>query len=215
MRIWTKTLLAAAATTAMGAGAASAADAVVNTQSYEPTPTMTYSAPKANNWSGAYVGGALNYDWGTFKSGDFNASGYGGTLFGGYNLQDGSVVYGVEGDLSNSSQEQSVGNAHFEQGWNGSLRGRVGYSFDPILLYGTAGVAATDTKAVDYASSENQGAFGYTVGAGAEAMITDNLSARLEYRYTDYGDQKYNLASGNYKQGFEENTVKAGLAFHF
>ncbi|TPW29731.1 porin family protein [Martelella alba] len=215
MRIWTKTLLAAAASTAMGAGVASAADAVVNTQSYEPAPAMTYSAPKTNNWGGAYVGGALNYDWGTFNGGDFNASGFGGTLFGGYNLQDGSVVYGVEGDLSNSSQEQTIGAAHFEQGWNGSMRGRVGYSLDPVLIYGTAGVAATDTKAVDYSSSKSEGAWGYTVGAGAEAMITDNLSARLEYRYTDYGDQTYNLSSGSYKKGFEENTIKAGLAFHF
>ena len=53
------------------------------------------------------------------------------------------------------------------------------------------------------------------VGAGAEAMVTENISARLEYRYTDYGKQDFKLNGATYERGFQENTVKVGLGVHF
>jgi outer membrane immunogenic protein len=32
--------------------------------------------------------------------------------------------------------------------------------------------------------------------AGIEAMLTDSLTARVEYRYTDYGDENVELFGG-------------------
>lgn len=215
MRNFNKTLTAAAVVV-MGASAAQAADAIVGvSQPYEPS-AVTYTAPVVNNWSGFYVGGALNWDWGTFNSGDFKADGWGGTLYTGYNMQSGSIVYGLEADLATSSQNERVNpGIKMQQGINGSLRGRLGYSFDPILIYGTAGLAGSKLSAKEGTQKDKQMAWGYTVGAGAEAMVTNNISARLEYRYTDYGKEDFNLNSGRYKRGFEENTVKVGLGFHF
>ena len=213
MRNFKKTLTAATAVL-MGAGAAQAADAIV-AQPYEPSP-VTYAAPvSVDNWAGFYLGGAANWDWGTFQSGDFDADGWGGTLFGGYNMQSGSIVYGVEADLATSNQHEYVGSGvKMEQGLNGSLRGRVGYAMDPVMVYGTAGLAGSKLEA-KLGGSDDQMAWGYTVGAGVEAMVTNNISARVEYRYTDYSDKTFNLPSGRYKHGFEENTIKVGLGVHF
>ncbi|TCT37137.1 outer membrane protein [Martelella mediterranea] len=212
-----KKTLAFSAAAIMGASTVQAADAIVGgAQPYEPSPA-TYAAPApVNNWSGFHVGGALNWDWGTFDGGDFKADGWGGTLYGGYDMQQGNIVYGVEADLSTSNQSQHVNpGIKMEQGVNGSLRGRVGYAFDPILVYGTGGLAGSRLVAKQGGMDDTQMAWGYTVGAGAEAMITNNITARLEYRYTDYDKQKFNLNGSQYKRGFEENTVKVGLGFKF
>ncbi|AJY48258.1 outer membrane protein [Martelella endophytica] len=214
MRNLNKTLTAATMLV-LGAGAAQAADAIVSAP-YEPSP-VTYAAPvKVSNWSGFYLGGAANWDWGTFQKGDFDADGWGGTLFGGYNMQSGSIVYGVEADLATSNQHEYVDpNLKMEQGVNGSLRGRIGYAMDPVMVYGTGGLAGSKLQAKQGGDKDKQMAWGYTLGAGVEAMVTDNISARVEYRYTDYGDQDFNLNSGRYKRGFQENTVKVGLGVHF
>ncbi|WP_174800755.1 outer membrane protein [Martelella limonii] len=210
-----KTTTAVALAAMVGAGAAQAADAIVSTP-YEPSP-VSYAPPvQAKNWAGFYVGGAANWDWGTFNEGDFDADGWGGTLFGGYNMQSGSIVYGVEADLATSSQSEVVfPNVKMEQGINGSLRGRVGFAMDPVLLYGTAGLAGSKLTGKQTGAEDTQMGWGWTVGAGAEAMLTQNISARVEYRYTDYGKQDFKLNGATYERGFEENTVKVGLGVHF
>src|ERR1700682_231243 len=65
-----------------------------------------YTAP-IFSWSGFYIGLNGGYGWGKSNwtnaagttTGDFNVNGYvfGGTL--GYNIQAGSIVYGIEGDI--------------------------------------------------------------------------------------------------------------------
>lgn len=53
-------------------------------------------------------------------------------LHGGYNLQLGGVVFGVEGDINGLGRIDDV---------LGSVRARFGYATGPVLLYGTAGAA--------------------------------------------------------------------------
>ncbi|MBX2806525.1 MAG: hypothetical protein KTR19_11180 [Hyphomicrobiales bacterium] len=62
-----------------------------------------------------------------------NDSGFLGGVHVGYNWQDESLVYGLEGDAS-------WGDRSFRD-YLASVRVRVGHSFDQVLLYGTAGVA--------------------------------------------------------------------------
>ncbi len=95
-----------------------------------------------------------------------------------------------------------------KNGVNGSVRGRIGYDFNPFMLYGTAGLAIGQNKLEDATSSESKTAVGYTVGAGAETFITNNVTARIEYRYTDYGRKDFNLDSGSFSRGYDENSVK-------
>ncbi|MBP0500691.1 porin family protein, partial [Mycobacterium tuberculosis] len=71
-----------------------------------------------------------------------------------------------------------------KQGVEGSIRARAGIALDPVLLYGTGGVAITDSKLSGPLGSESKTHVGWTAGAGAEAKITQNIVGRVEYRYT-------------------------------
>lgn len=213
MRTLIATLMASAA--GLIAVSANAADAV--TQIPEAPAAVETVAP-VSNWSGIYLGGYGAYDWGKFKGGDAHTSadGWGGGVFGGYNWQSGNIVYGAEADLGYNGQEGYAGNGTTgKEKLNGSIRGRVGYDLNPFLIYGTAGLAAADHELSNANGSDSKTALGYTVGAGVEAMVTNNITARIEYRYTDYQDKDYNLGGTNFSRGFDDNSVKVGIGVKF
>ncbi|NNU45759.1 porin family protein [Rhizobium sp. WYCCWR 11279] len=195
-----------------GVSAAQAADAVDQV----PEAPVAQDAPvkPAGNWEGFYLGGAGTYNMGDFGS-DRHTYGFGGQVFTGYNWQAGQIVYGVESDLGYSGDDVTSGGVENKYGWNGSVRGRVGYDMNPFLLYGTAGLAIGDVKVSDDTSDESKTNFGYTVGAGVEAFVTNNITTRLEYRYTDYQSKDYDLDSGSFSRGYDENSVKLGIGVKF
>ena len=57
--------------------------------------------------------------------------------------------------------------------------------------------------------------FGATIGAGVEAKITDQITARTEYRFTNYQTQTFDLDSGARDRGFKEHQVSVGLGMRF
>jgi outer membrane immunogenic protein len=212
MRTLIKTITASALVLA-AASYAHAAD-VVEEVPVAPEATDLSAAP--SGWDGAYLGGKANYNWGKVKSGEgLDARGLGGGLYGGYNLQNGQIVYGAEADLNYSGIDATYGNVNTRQGLNGSLRGRVGYDVEPALVYGTAGLAATDLKAKDATSSDSKTLFGLTAGVGVETKITDTITARTEYRYTNYQDQTFDLKSGTADRGLTEHSINLGLGVRF
>jgi outer membrane immunogenic protein len=99
--------------------------------------------------------------------------------------------------------------------WLATLRTRLGWAFGSFLLYGTGGVAFGGVDAagditltttapltipgippippgsLSLATSDQRTHTGWTAGAGIEGMITSNLSAKLEYLYTDLGWLKH------------------------
>lgn len=98
MRIFVATLMASTMAAA-GFSAAHAADAVNEV----PQAPVSYDQPApVKDWSGAYLGGTVNYDWGRFSSSNDgrDAKGFGGGLYGGYNMQSGQIVYGAEADVN-------------------------------------------------------------------------------------------------------------------
>ncbi len=212
MRTIISTLMASAVTL-FAFSAAQAADAV---DEVPQAPAADYSAPAIKNWSGAYVGGTASWQQGKFNYQSNNkGSAIGGGLYGGYNMQDGQIVYGAEADVNYSATDSSNAFRSAKQGVNGSLRARVGVDVNPVLLYGTAGVAATQAKFSDPTSSDKRALVGWTAGVGAETFVTDNITARVEYRHTDYGAKDFNLDSGNVSSGFTENSVRVGMGVKF
>jgi outer membrane immunogenic protein len=170
----------------------------------------------SGSWDGAYVGGKATYQWGRVKANkDLNTTGPGAGLYGGYNLQNGKVVYGGEVDLNYSGVDSTAGNVETKQGVNGSLRARVGYDLNPALVYGTAGLAVSSMEASDKTSSSSNTMVGLTAGAGVETMITDSITARTEYRFTDYQDRTFNLDSGSRVRGLQEHQINVGLGVKF
>lgn len=192
---------------------AQAADAVMD---IPQAPAAEYSEPVSGNWAGAYAGGTASWQKGAFNAQSGNkAHGMGGGLYGGYNMQNGQVVYGGEADLNYSGIDSSNAVRQAQQGLNGSVRARVGVDLNPVLVYGTAGVAASNAEMKDATTSDDNTLLGWTAGVGAETFVTDNITARLEYRYSDYAKKRFNLASGAVSSGLEDHSVRVGLGVKF
>jgi outer membrane immunogenic protein len=194
-------------------------------------PPIEYNQPFS--WSGLYMGVQLGYAGGntSAESGptggfnqayDYKSSGWLGGAHVGYNFQRGNLVYGIEGDLEKSSQNGNGygtrGFAHStDLGWQGSLRGRLGLAFDRTLVYGTAGWAFGDVKTdkgfANYADVRN----GWTAGVGVEHMLTQSLSARIEYRYTDFGKGNFGDPAVNSidRSTLDQHAIRAGLSLKF
>lgn len=212
-----------AASVVMGATAAVAADLP-----YEQAPTE-YAAPAApSTWSGPYVGAQAGYGWAKANNKNVRNTSPDGAIVGGYagynhQFDNSPVVVGVETDINyNAGSDRKNfprGRIRNEQQWSGATRGRIGYAMDRVMPYAAAGVAYGGQKVSgsDGVSSghDDKTAVGYTVGAGVEALVADNVTARVEYRYTDYGSETYNLGGARAKSTLTENRVMAGAAYKF
>jgi outer membrane immunogenic protein len=212
MRILVATLMASAASF-IAISAANAADAV---DQIPQAPVAVEEAAPAATWQGFYLGGYGSYDWGRFGGAGDRDDKLGGGAFTGYNWQSGQIVYGIEADVGyNGNENTTIEGYRGEAGANGSVRGRIGYDMNPFMIYGTAGVALQDNELKDGTSSDSNTSVGYTVGVGAEAFVTSNITARVEYRYTDFGTDRYDLDSGSVSKGFDDHSVKVGIGVKF
>jgi outer membrane immunogenic protein len=111
-------------------------------------------------------------------------------------------VFGVEADIDGSSQSKTatigIISATDKITYIGTVRGRIGAAFDRVLLYATGGggygeFTSTITAAGFGTFSGSKSHALWTVGAGLEVGITNNISARIEYLYADTGN--LNLAN--------------------
>jgi outer membrane immunogenic protein len=175
-------------------------------------------APPVFNWTGLYVGGDIGYLWGSTDyvlatNGFSEQTSPRGVLGGGhvgYNWQSSNWVAGFEGDFLGSSAKGSNvfggGTLDVEKiTWTSSARLRAGYTNGAYLLYATGGAAWADLDHrrpifVPPTTGASATLFGWTVGAGLEALISTNWTARLEYRYTEYDRHNFpvpSIASGS------------------
>lgn len=201
---------ASAAALTFAVPAAQAADL----PAYEPAPAVV--AVPSFTWSGPYIGVQTGYGWGRASNTSHDGWMIGGYL--GYNVQvDGSpVVFGVETDLNWSDVDgrrsaAGGGRTRLNSDWNGATRGRIGYAFDRFLVYGAAGIAYADREIRGPNARGDKTAVGWTVGGGVEAAVTDNVVARAEYRYTDYGSDRF----AGVKSSATEHRIMGGVAFKF
>lgn len=169
-------------------------------------------------WSGPYAGGFVGYNRAEFDNLDGASADDGGLVggvYGGYNFQSGPLLFGVEGDLGGSEADVDGDFSSADTGLFGSLRGRVGVVVDPFLAYVTGGLAVAESQLSSPQGTDTKVSTGYTVGAGVEAKITDDISTRLEYRYSDYGSETYDLGNTSVSSGFDEHSIRAGVAVEF
>jgi outer membrane immunogenic protein len=175
-----------------------------------------YGPPAAQlfNWTGFYVGGNAGWGWGSALGTD--PSGYLIGLQAGYNFQYASgLLAGVETDIAISGIDGSAGGATFALDYLGTVRGRLGYTMDRFLAYGTAGLAYGRGDVSVGGLSNEQTHFGWTIGAGVEAMIAPNITARLEYLYVDLGRETYTTTLGPTRVGFDTNIIRTALNYKF
>jgi outer membrane immunogenic protein len=65
-----------------------------------------------------------------------------------------------------------------------------GYSFAEFGFKQTAAIPSVSLSLRDSTKEEFDG---FHIGAGFETMLTDSITARLEYRYTDYSREDFDL----------------------
>src|SRR4051794_9754419 len=120
--------------------------------------------------------------------------------------------------------------------WQASLRARLGWAWDCVLVYATGGASWADVKATanfvpvgvapGLIVSTDRTAFGWTVGGGLDYGITSALSIGAEYRYTRYSGEG-NLAPSalpitlvtttpiSLATGLQTHEITARLSYHF
>ncbi len=235
-------LLSALITLPVAAGPVLAADLGPNGRRQQWGAPQPAYYPAAFRWTGFYAGLQAGYGWGTtdavsttISSGvqqgfSYATSGAVGGAHAGYNWQlNNNLVLGLETDIELSgiggSGIGTMGGGHITNiDWLGSFRARAGYAAGNTLLYLTGGLAYGGVSVDRSAGAgftpvigDSGWKTGWTLGAGIEHAFTSNISARLEYRYTDLGQISYSAPSVNLndKSDVTHSAVRAGLSFKF
>lgn len=194
-----------------------AADAI-RAQPMEPVPVLA-TAP-VNTWEGGYIGGYLGGAVNTSKSDDSDGTGRKNSVklggYSGWNFQNDNIVYGVEGDAGYNTVKEKEDGVSVKGGFEGSLRARLGYDMGAVMPYITAGVAGAQFSGKTDTDSVKQFRVGWTAGVGAETMLTEKVSARLEYRFADFGKKDVRLG-GEDTSGlkFQSHDIRIGVGYKF
>jgi outer membrane immunogenic protein len=176
--------------------------------------------------------------------GNVRTAGFTGGGQAGYNLQFQSFVAGVEADIEYTGVDGTraflstvFANPYAQSvrsDWLGTLRGRLGFAYGPMLLYGTGGLAVAQLKygdnflglhgvgpinsSVDYSPHA-----GWTAGGGAEWAFAPHWSAKAEYLFVDLGSQTDSastvdvsgVATIGHTHSFTENIARLGVNYRW
>ncbi|KRA47920.1 outer membrane protein [Devosia sp. Root635] len=189
------------------------------------------------DWSGAYLGAHVGYGWGGASNdflhvvtltwdpdGDIDYQSATGGLQVGYQQQQQSVVFGVEADLSLGrylgDDSQAAGRINeIEINALGTLRGRLGWAHDSLLVYGTAGlVAASFTKReANDPPIAAQLAGGWAASGGVELALDDHWRLRAEYLHIRLGSVETAIPIGYMHRANTPslNVLRAGVNYSF
>jgi outer membrane immunogenic protein len=156
-----------------------------------PGPTFPGTASASYDSSTVRAGGYVGYNW------QFSPS----------------IVIGVEGDIAwgnGSASVATIPGAFFpgapvfgssssvRHRWDASARGRIGWLVTPaVMLYATGGAAWQNLEAsanctlgdcqAALSQTNSTTRLGWTIGGGIETLVWNNWTARIEYRFADYG----------------------------
>jgi outer membrane immunogenic protein len=171
------------------------------------------SAQTAAPFTGARVEGLIGWD--RLQAGGHNDDVMYGVA-GGYDMQMGSALVGIEAEASDSDNKDCVGagtatNSRLcaKAARDLYVGGRVGTVVGgSTLLYAKAGYTnarfkITDDNGTNQVTLDRGNFDGVRVGAGAEYAVGPNSFVKAEYRYS------------NYEAGLERHQVAAGFGFRF
>ncbi len=178
--------------------------------------TPGHAAAQGQNWTGLYAGVHGGVGAGSINGGSATGGLLGGQV--GFNAQADRVVLGVEGDITSSGFEHkgfNGGGQTFRQKWVGTLRGRAGYAFDQVLVYGTGGGASAQSEFSDFGGKSSKQTMGWAVGGGAEVKLTERISARGEVIHYALGTANYTTPVATYRVDSRTNVLRAGVNYRF
>ncbi|MDH4008879.1 MAG: outer membrane beta-barrel protein, partial [Desulfuromonadales bacterium] len=190
---------------------------------------------------GFYLGGLVSYgatatnaseerSHGGSSQADFGGDAFSAGLFGGYSINHGRWVYGLEIEVEDSDLEwKHVKNKNesrtFSVKQNEGLgaSARLGYTMlDGSVLYGRIGFIKTrfDTSYTINATaldsySETETLTGLRLAMGLDVPLTEQWFWRMETTYTDYETYKVDSVAFSEKFDPEESFFSFGLGWHF
>lgn len=168
----------------------------------------------AQEFQGPYVGAQAgwNHDIAINDKKDAFIAG----VFAGYDHEVApNIVLGVEGGFSLGASDRigpsGTNAATIDPNYSFDLSARAGYVVgEKNLVYVRGGYANSRADVsrtiANVTTSDEQTFDGWFVGGGVERKLIDNVSARLEYRYSDLGSE-------NAK--YQRHQVLAGVAYRF
>ena len=223
-----------------------------DTGQIDGTPPVS---PPQTSWAGYYVGvnggygssvraPAVQADWPGMTTERLAASSIGGGLGGvqaGYNWQgflhkglvfgiEGALDYGKMGGTLTAAGTRAIA-ARTSLNSFGTLRGRVGYAWDRVLIYATAGLAFGDientllhkdslgqTFSVDAEATK----IGYVAGGGVGLSLTPTWSLKVDYEFLHLEGFSASGSAGDGTSdvvrttdvGRDYQIIKAGLDYH-
>lgn len=201
-------------------------------------------APVAYNWSGFYIGGNVGFGWAESKASRFAVNGmvvpptppidptfdrdgwFGGGQIG-WNWQAAGSpwVWGIEADLQGADISGSAtvggitGTADIDM--FATVRGRLGYAWDRVMVYGTGGAAWARNELTlsgfGVSMSEDRTHTGWVVGGGVEWALLDNWTAKIEYQFLSFDSERFfrQLPAGGIDFDTDIHTVRIGLNYRF
>jgi outer membrane immunogenic protein len=169
---------------------------------YAPPPAFTWTGFSIGIVGGGALGSAEQTDSTPWSSGTYRV---GGGLVGaslGYNWQVNNFVFGLEGDGSAAWVRGStlgippafpacfLPDCAANLAALGTGRARLGFAVDRFLPYVTGGGAVGALHGQEgVGSGGTRAVVGWTVGAGIEAKLSQDWSAKLEYLHLDLGNR--------------------------
>jgi outer membrane immunogenic protein len=225
-----------------------AADMPVRIETSQPV----YAQPvAAYNWTGCYLGLEGGGGWGQshqyaatsrtpadvglpLTNGiDLTGGHFGGTV--GCNYQATNIVFGVEDDLSWTNLRGSSNDippftagtiSSTKENWLDTLRGRVGFAVDRVILYGTGGAAFSNVGVNvcgGICDSDSQTRAGWVAGAGAEWAVwihhASSLTFKFEYLHVDLGNGLFVMPPAgtivNRNVNLTNDIIRVGLNWKF
>jgi opacity protein-like surface antigen len=243
----TKLLLGSVALVAVAAGPAWGADL-----GPAPAPVPFQATQPMYDWTGFYVGGHASYSWTRSEGQTMNtangqlfapgssdsSAAHGGGQIGFDYMTASRVVLGVVADFTSGRDVTTTTATRFQTQQNesdtvvnGSVRGRLGYAFNNLLLYGTAGwgwnvASATRTQISGTVGNATPGTVettstghdnGWTVGAGIDYAFVSNWDVFAEYKYSGVPDNTvtFPIAERSTKVSSTTNGIEVGVNWRF
>jgi outer membrane immunogenic protein len=155
---------------------------------------------------------------------------YGGDV--GYDIQSGRWVFGAEGEVTgstakvtnNPSAAGALGFGRVKAGRDLYAGARIGYAVAPrTLLYAKGGYTNQRLDLVASNGTTETGQHfnldGWRAGVGLEQKLGRNTYAKIEYRYSNYGNARLEYPNGTNTNNFSVDTDRhqavVGVGFRF
>ncbi|MCP8940100.1 porin family protein [Alsobacter sp. SYSU M60028] len=231
-----------------------AADLPARTAPGAPAPAMA----SMYNWTGFYIGANAGYAWGAGDvnvvgdaailanlaaatgptSGSLNPGGFTAGAQAGFNYQINQFVMGVEADANwvdandksswTGAAPGSSASFSSKVEWLSTVRARLGFAVNNVLVYGTGGVAFGQARSAwsyndgtnAWTGGESGTRAGWALGAGVEYAFNRNWTAKVEYLHYDLGDKTFFSTTAathtaKLKTDYSGNIVRAGINYKF